>query len=134
MQQAVSLSFGVVHPHHQRKGIGTALLLARIAILPKPQDFYCVSMSPLPNAQPFFRKFGFGFVASYNDRDSQLVFDLFAVQVYLRQWKQAGDLLRRSGIKLDIQNPIPAMVSSSDASHVPWQVVPFTGFQNIRRP
>ncbi|HSI11437.1 MAG TPA: GNAT family N-acetyltransferase [Chthoniobacter sp.] len=52
-----ALCFGLVHPEYHKQGIGTALLLARIAILPEDQWF--VTLSPVPASRSFYERFNF---------------------------------------------------------------------------
>jgi len=52
-----ALCSGLVHPEYHGQGIGTALLLARIAILPKDQWF--VTLSPVPASRSFYERFNF---------------------------------------------------------------------------
>jgi N-acetylglutamate synthase-like GNAT family acetyltransferase len=53
------LSFGLVRPSHQGKGIGTALLLARLALL-NPKCFaYQVFIFAVDKSFDFYRRFGF---------------------------------------------------------------------------
>jgi ribosomal protein S18 acetylase RimI-like enzyme len=53
------LCFGLVHPDYQRRGLGTALLLARLALLNPNRPNYRVLIFALDKAIPFYRRFGF---------------------------------------------------------------------------
>src|SRR5262245_22199868 len=44
---AASLVFGMVHPRWHRKGIGSALLLGRVCMLPAPDPYWKLSLSPV---------------------------------------------------------------------------------------
>lgn len=56
--QSAILSFGLIHPEYQSKGIGTALLAYRCSILPRKN--WSVSMTSAGNGtELFFKKLGF---------------------------------------------------------------------------
>ncbi|RYD19710.1 MAG: GNAT family N-acetyltransferase [Verrucomicrobiaceae bacterium] len=55
--EMVELFFGMVHPDHHHRGFGTAIVLARLCILPAPRDEWQVRMHSV--ADGFHRKFGF---------------------------------------------------------------------------
>lgn len=52
-----SLSFGLVHPKHHKRGFGTALLLARLTMLTK--EPWTVVLVPVPASRSFYEQFGF---------------------------------------------------------------------------
>jgi GNAT superfamily N-acetyltransferase len=53
------LSFGMVAPPHQRRGFGTTLVIARLALL-NPFPWGCtVAMEVTPQSFAFYRRFGF---------------------------------------------------------------------------
>jgi GNAT superfamily N-acetyltransferase len=53
------LSYGLVHPSHQRKGIGTALFLARLALLRPNGLYYRIFIFALRQSMGYYRRFGF---------------------------------------------------------------------------
>jgi GNAT superfamily N-acetyltransferase len=53
------LVYGMVDPSHQGKGIGTALLLARLAVLPVPRRWWTVLFVPVAGSESFYARFGF---------------------------------------------------------------------------
>lgn len=67
-----TMSFGMVHPSHQGKGFGTILLLARLALLPKPRSFYRVILSTVGGSETFYGRFGFEFLATTTDTKGRL--------------------------------------------------------------
>jgi len=59
-QTQISLSYGLVHPFHHGKGLGTALLLGRLSLLPKRQGHsWIASMATVEASAPFYARFGF---------------------------------------------------------------------------
>jgi N-acetylglutamate synthase-like GNAT family acetyltransferase len=61
------LCFGLVHPSQQGKGIGTALLLARLALL-KPSRSDChVFIFAVEKSIGFYRRFGFRDFQAWED-------------------------------------------------------------------
>lgn len=61
------LSFGMVDPKHQRRGFGTTLLMARLALLHPPLFGGNVLMEATPHSLPFYRRFGFQSYSVYTD-------------------------------------------------------------------
>jgi len=58
-QNIAVLCFGLIHPDHQGKGLGTALLLSRLALL-APQGYtYAVIIAAVEKSFGFYRRFGF---------------------------------------------------------------------------
>ena len=53
------LSYGLVHPEYHGKGIGTALLLARLAVLDPGRQWYLVKMVAVEKSIGFYCRFGF---------------------------------------------------------------------------
>jgi len=56
-----TLCFGMVDPAHQRRGIGTAQVLVRFALLTPVNGFAIVAMNAVPDSIWFYRRFGFDF-------------------------------------------------------------------------
>jgi hypothetical protein len=53
------LSYGLIHPDHHGKGLGTALLLARLAMIPTELFPLVVGLSAVPTSQGYYERFGF---------------------------------------------------------------------------
>jgi len=70
--EAAVIEFGMVHPDHSRRGIGTALLLARIAAIPATTIPCKVLMSSAGETVAFYRRFGFAYVTDAWVNDSLL--------------------------------------------------------------
>jgi len=56
-----SLTFGMVHPDHHRRGFGTILLFARLSLLPRTRLPWQVILSPGLTSGSFYSQFGFRF-------------------------------------------------------------------------
>jgi GNAT superfamily N-acetyltransferase len=64
--------FGMVAPAHQRQGIGTGLMLARLALL-TPVDGWCaIAITAVPGSVSFYRRFGFLFLPAVADATGTL--------------------------------------------------------------
>jgi GNAT superfamily N-acetyltransferase len=54
------LVFGVVAPAWQGRGLGAALLVSRVALLPEPSSPRRLFMTNVPKTKAYFQRFGFG--------------------------------------------------------------------------
>jgi ribosomal protein S18 acetylase RimI-like enzyme len=66
------LCFGLVHPSQQGKGIGTALLLARLALLNPNRPRYHVFVFAVKGSIGFYRRFGFSKYNAWKDTQGDL--------------------------------------------------------------
>jgi GNAT superfamily N-acetyltransferase len=73
-----SLTFGMVHPDYHRKGFGTILLFARLALLPKTLLPWQVMLSPGLTSGSFYSQFGFRLLSRDRGSGGRQV-DTFAV-------------------------------------------------------
>jgi [ribosomal protein S18]-alanine N-acetyltransferase len=62
-----ALTFGLVHPDFQRRGIGTVLLLARLLLLPPTNSRWMVVLTTTDKSFTFYSRFGFTFMDSTPD-------------------------------------------------------------------
>jgi len=74
-----SLTFGMVHPDHHRKGFGTTLLLVRLALLPRTLLPWQVLLSPGLTSGSFYAQFGFRFFSRDQDHRGRQVDTFTAV-------------------------------------------------------
>jgi predicted N-acetyltransferase YhbS len=66
-QDVAVLCFGLVHPSQQRRGIGTALLLARLSLLKPSRPEYHVLVFAVEDSFGFYRRFGFRDFQAWRD-------------------------------------------------------------------
>lgn len=66
------LCFGLVHPSQQSKGIGTALLLARLSLLNPNRPRYHVFVFAVEDSVGFYRRFGFRNYNAWKDAQGDL--------------------------------------------------------------
>jgi GNAT superfamily N-acetyltransferase len=64
--------FGMVAPAHQRKGIGTALMLARLALVTPVDGLCAIWLTAVPGSVSFYRRFGFLFLPGVEDASGTL--------------------------------------------------------------
>jgi ribosomal protein S18 acetylase RimI-like enzyme len=57
--EQASLYFGLIHPQWQRRGLGSTLMLARLAML--PPHAWQVAMTVVPSSRSFYEYYGFLF-------------------------------------------------------------------------
>ena len=105
--KVASLSYGMIHPEHQRKGIGTVLLLARIATLPESRIPYVLTVSPLETSRSFFTQFGFAFANRFRDKRTSKEFELLAARVTEEDWVDSRHLLSNASVKFEVEKEVP---------------------------
>lgn len=94
------LTFGMVAPERHRQGIGSAILLARLAALSAPDDVLAVGMTATPATLEFYQRFGFKFAGRAPEDDGN-TFDMYYTMVSRATWEACRALLRSSGIEYD---------------------------------
>ena len=70
-RKAAILSFGLVHPDYQDRGIGTALVLARLALLKPSEQCYVVLIFAVDRSIGFYRRLGFDDAGKWKDSEGQ---------------------------------------------------------------
>ena len=95
------LGFGMVHPDFHRKGFGTALLLARLSILPVPDEEWIISISTVGGSHTFYKRFGFTFVINH-DGGSGTKLDWYRTRVRKPDWDACRARLQEGNIIMDI--------------------------------
>ncbi|MDJ0910636.1 MAG: GNAT family N-acetyltransferase [Woeseiaceae bacterium] len=103
------LAFGMVSPDRHRQGIGSALLLARLAALSAPEGILGVGMTATPATVEFYKSYGFKYAGRSPEEDGN-VFDTYYTLMSRPKWEACRVLLRSSGIDYD---PDPLVVPPS---------------------
>jgi GNAT superfamily N-acetyltransferase len=94
-----TLSYGLVHPQWHGQGIGTTLLLARLALLPR--NFWTAIMLPVQASEGFYRRFNFREFGRYHHPVGGPM-PLYFVHVYRKAPDRCAALLAKAGVKLDV--------------------------------
>ena len=106
------LSFGMIHPEQQRQGFGSALLLARLAALPKPEDVIFVFMAPVRNSVKYYERFGFEFAGRARLGKSREKTEIYCSVLGAAAWEACASLLSASKIDAQFdQYPVPVRAS-----------------------
>ena len=108
------LSFGMIHPDVQRRGIGSALLLARIASLPRPDPLLMLAMAPVKNSIPYYERFGFELVGKFPLGSNGDVSDLYAATLSGAAWSACRTLLDASRVWVELEGlAVPGRAANS---------------------
>jgi predicted N-acetyltransferase YhbS len=99
---AAMLGFGMVHPAHQKRGLGTVLLIARLATLPKPQLRWRVHLLTTGGSETFYQRFGFAFMQQWTD-ERGTPFGNYRTLLYSRDWDKCHALLNQWGVRLEAE-------------------------------
>ncbi len=91
------LSFGLVRPDQQEKGVGTALLLARLALLKKSEPVYRVLICALINSLGFYERFGFRRIGTWKDPHG-VEHPLGSLVIHYSEAQECHKLLTEHGI------------------------------------
>jgi hypothetical protein len=93
---SVSLLYGIVHPSWHRRGIGSALLLGRLCILPEPDPYYRLHLSPLHASSSYYTRYGFAFTEQM--RYLSQLFDIYSALLYRDEWLQCRLMLEEARV------------------------------------
>jgi ribosomal-protein-alanine N-acetyltransferase len=96
-----SLVFGLVHPNWHRQGFGSALLLARLSVLPKPTPRSWVHLSSGGTSDNYFQRFGFEHYGRMPIPPSMLLFDCYRSFLEEEEWRECSSILARRGVRFD---------------------------------
>jgi len=115
--QGSSLSFGMVHPDLHGKGLGTALLLGRLAALPRPTGVWWAILSSVGGSWTFFQRFGFLHYGRFALPPQMEEFDCYRAYLEESDWQACSRILAERRVCFDregIQVPIgPAIPNTS---------------------
>lgn len=93
----VWLIFGMVHPDFHGQGLGSALLLARLAALSEPANSTNVLLSPVARSREFFKRFGFEYQGNMPGRLGVPGFDVDGAQLDSNGWRACREAVRELG-------------------------------------
>lgn len=106
---AAWLSYGLVHPDYQRRGIGSAMLLMRMSLLPVTPERPCaVYLSATRHSRSFFSKHGFAFRGAETDPFGN-EFETYCLPLSAALVDSIRQSLKRSGVDCDEALPVPHM-------------------------
>jgi predicted N-acetyltransferase YhbS len=114
-----ALVYGLVEPVFHKRGIGSLLLLARLAALPELEKNYAVCMAAVGGSDTFYRRFGFKSLGKFPDHMGNK-FESLAVAVSAADLQKCRELLLAAGVTFDAAT---LQVPSFDvATHfIPWE-------------
>jgi hypothetical protein len=103
--ETTGLMYGVVHRDHQRRGFGTALLLARVSVLPKPQRNWdsILTMTTAGPSASFYQRFGFRLKFHYVHPFGPEL-DYYDSRLNDAGWEDCSQHLARSPVAFDKTN------------------------------
>jgi hypothetical protein len=114
----VGLLFGMVRPALHRRGIGTAMLLARLAALPQPVKPVRVTLSSVETSGGFFERFGFAYQGQMALPSGSKRLDVKSAILDSAGWNTCRTLIRGMGIEATRLPPVPTFdVWKSDQAH-----------------
>jgi len=96
-----SLVFGMVHPNHHKQGLGTTLLLARLAALSRPPGVWWTFLSSAGDSSTFFRRFGFQHYGQYPLPPDMEVFDCYRCYLEESDWEACAEILAQRDVHFD---------------------------------
>ena len=105
----VWLVFGMVRPALHRRGIGTAMLLARLAALPRPAKPVRVSLSNVEGSDGFFERFGFAYQGQIAVPSSSKRLDVKSAILDSAGWDTCRTLIHGMGIEATSLPPVPTL-------------------------
>lgn len=101
------LCYGLVHPNHQRRKIGTSLLLARLSLLrtalARPVD---INLQATQHSKSYFAKIGFAYVTSEHDGYGHL-FEHYTLTLSSSLLRSCQESLVASGIDVPYELEVP---------------------------
>jgi predicted N-acetyltransferase YhbS len=101
------LVFGMVRPDFHGRGIGTAILLARLAALPRPSKPLRVLLSNIATSEAFLERFGFAHQGQMPGRPGGPFLDVMAAMLDADAWEECRGWLERLGTTPDSLPAVP---------------------------
>lgn len=96
LKRGIGLVFGLVHPAWQHRGVGSSLLLARLAALPEPQTSWAIALSAVDASRSFYEQYGFRFAGRFPNCGVEL--DHFAAALGGKEWRLCRAILTEAGV------------------------------------
>lgn len=107
LESTAWLSFGLVHPSWQRRGIGSAMILTRLSLLRCSAGGCAVFLSATKNSRPFFERHGFAVVGEDGDAGGNLFYTMrFPLTPALRDRCEAAMVRSGATFPRDLSVPI----------------------------
>lgn len=101
------LCYGLVHPDHQRRKIGTSLLLARLSLLDSAlEQPVSISLQATQYSKSYFAKIGFAYVTSEHDAYGHL-FEHYTLTLSSSLLRSCQESLAASGIFVPHELEVP---------------------------
>jgi GNAT superfamily N-acetyltransferase len=94
------LDFGMVSPHYQGKGLGSALLIARLSLCPKPTYPVRLFMTNVEPSQEFYERFGFSPYGTSPSGRPGLVLPCNSALFDEREWRACRERVTGLGLTL----------------------------------
>lgn len=96
---AAQFIFGLVRPDWQGRGVGAALLLSRIRLLPEPTDYTRLMLAPVTTSASYYARYGFRFHMKVCGDEEDL--DRYDARLYPEAWHECGSMLDQAGLILE---------------------------------
>jgi predicted N-acetyltransferase YhbS len=103
----VWLVFGMVHPKIHGQGIGTALLLARVAALGEPFEPTKILLANVASSERFVSRFGFEYQGQMAMRPGGDVLDVRGATLDADTWSRCREVARELGFAHEEAPEIP---------------------------
>jgi predicted N-acetyltransferase YhbS len=103
------LVYVLVHPEHHRRGTGTTMMLASLAMLPPPSgnEIQVLAITTLPHSASFYERFGF-YRWSDEQKPNRLSVPIFTLPVLRELNTRCREWLAQAEARLDaLGSPIP---------------------------
>jgi hypothetical protein len=106
---SVWLVFGMVRPALHRRGIGTAMLLVRLAALSRPAKPVRVILSSVETSGGFFERFGFAYQGQMAVPSGGKYLDVKSAILDSAGWDTCRTLIHGMGIETTCLPPVPTL-------------------------
>jgi predicted N-acetyltransferase YhbS len=102
------LVFGMIAPADQRRGLGKALLVARLGALQEPDPPVVLVMSNVGGSRKYYKQYGFSFVAKLPSARGDEWFAHSAARLDSRAWRRCRELAAALGLDVStLRVPAP---------------------------